>query len=362
MAQELTCKGLSVHDYVLMMPGAGEAFDICAIEGDKGEAFRLYALNDPFLLPGGLVIGQQNIVIKDCIVRDPQISSTLALISGGEAAVKLDYSRLEGEFVSLRGPWSNGFWHWMMEFLPKALIAEMFGFKGKYIIPPIVAPYMTQSMQQIGVPTDRLLRLEAGVCVQLERLYMPQRFLPDHGKTYLSILRLLRERLLKDIDRPTDPPGRIYISRRHAPNGRRVINERELIDLLNDFGFQSVYMEHRTLQEQIQLMANANWLIGASGAGMFHSLIMPQSSCVMELLSPLYVNPCMTAAMELLNHNYYLMPSKHVGDYPYGTDVDTPLSLIRLTLRNHFHNEKISENSHVKEAHHGPLHVSQIVP
>ena len=100
-------------------------------------------------------------------------------------------------------------------------------------------------------------------------------------------------------------------------------------------------MERMSLEEQIRMMAGADWLIGANGAGMFHSLMMPEASSIMELFAPTYVNPCMTSAIELLKHNYYMITSPHIGDYEHGMDIHAPLNLIRVTLRNALNQDRL---------------------
>ena len=260
-----------------------------------------------------------------------------------EGADHLDFSYwpIEGEFVSLLGPWCESFWHWMMEYLPKAIIAEIFGFKGKYLISPSSAPYIIESLLLIGVAIERIVAYDDNGGLLINKLYMPERFTSQSGTAYVSILRILRQHLLKNAADPVGPPGRVYISRKFARNGRRVSNESELTTLLDEFGFQAVLMEKMSLEEQIRLMANTSWLVGANGAGIFHSLLMPESSFVMELFSPAYTNIAMIGAVELFHHNYHMITSVHSGDCGSGENIEAPLRLIRATIRNCLHNGQL---------------------
>lgn len=121
-------------------------------------------------------------------------------------------------------------------------------------------------------------------------------------------------------------------------NGRKIVNETELLELLEEYNFETVIMEHKSLKDQIELMANSDWLIGGSGAGIFHCLFMPESSFIIELFSPYYINPCMLSAVELLRHNYFPITSPHNGEYKFGSDIQAPINLIGLTLRNQLQN------------------------
>ena len=74
---------------------------------------------------------------------------------------------------------------------------------------------------------------------------------------------------------------------------------------------------------------------------MFHSLLMPESSFVMELFSPAYTNIVMIGAMEMLHHSYYMITSVHSGERASGENIEAPLRLIRATIRNCLHNGQL---------------------
>ena len=332
---------LFADEYIKTVSGAGEIFNIPEIETGEKPALRFYSLDNVFLLGPGIVIGKDSIILKDSISSDTHIDAILARVSEGASHLDFPYWPIEGEFVSLLGPWCDPFWHWMMEYLPKAIIAEVFGFKGQYLISPTAAPYVIESLLLIGVAIERIVVFDHSGGLLISKLYMPERFTSESGMAYVSILRILRQHLLKNVADAVASPGRVYISRKFAPNGRSVSNESELTTLLDEFGFQAVLMEKMSLEEQIRLMANTTGLVGANGAGMFHSLLMPESSFVMELFSPHYTNIVMIGAMELLHHNYYMVTSVHNGNYTLGGGIEAPLRLIRATIRNCLHNGQL---------------------
>ena len=252
---------LFAGEYIKTVSGAGEIFNIPEVETGERSLLRFYSLDNVFLLGPGIVIGKDSIILKDSITRDTHIDAILDRMSEGADHLDFSYWPIEGEFVSLLGPWCESFWHWMMEYLPKAIIAEIFGFKGKYLISPSSAPYIIESLLLIGVAIERIVAYDDNGGLLINKLYMPERFTSQSGTAYVSILRILRQHLLKNVADPVGPPGRVYISRKFARNGRRVSNESELTTLLDEFGFQAVLMEKMSLEEQIRLMANTSWLV-----------------------------------------------------------------------------------------------------
>lgn len=175
--------------------------------------------------------------------------------------------------------------------------------------------------------------------VLVERLFVPERVRTGYDEKFLFLLNQVRTNLLDGIPVQNTNRKRVYISRKHATNGRRIVNEAELIQLLEQYNFETVIMEHKSLKDQIELMANAGWLIGANGAGIVHCLFMPEASFIIELFSPNYIHPCMDSAIQLCNHQYFMMPSYNDRDYKYGEDIYAYLDLIRLTLRSQLRNK-----------------------
>jgi capsular polysaccharide biosynthesis protein len=155
---------------------------------------------------------------------------------------------------------------------------------------------------------------------------------------------MLREKILKNIAVSNASNKRVYISRKNARNGRRVVNASQLEDLLENYGFEAYEFDNMPLKEQISIMANANWLVGPHGAGFVHTLFMPRNSNVIEVFSPNYINPCMVDAVELLEHNYHMIVSRNDGDYRYRNDMVAPIELIRVTIENIISNWSVIDN------------------
>lgn len=61
-------------------------------------------------------------------------------------------------------------------------------------------------------------------------------------------------------------------------SGRRKFNEAEVIDVLQNFGFETVFPEELSFSEQISLFSHADFIIGGSGAA-FTNLLFCNTSC-----------------------------------------------------------------------------------
>jgi capsular polysaccharide biosynthesis protein len=98
---------------------------------------------------------------------------------------------------------------------------------------------------------------------------------------------------------------RIYISRR-AAGRRRIINEGEIIPLLNSFGFQTIYAEELSFQDQVKVMSRARYVVSNHGAGLTNMLFMKDGARVLELRHVSdYVNNCYFVLASALKFDYF---------------------------------------------------------
>jgi capsular polysaccharide biosynthesis protein len=285
---------------------------------DRGTAPYLAVLNNAALI--GPVIIQ--------IGRDGKLTS----IDVEKGTATLDLSRAnpaKGVELLTRecGPMRSGsylmtwamrslnFWHWIMEALPKVIMAEAGGFNGTYIIPPPSAKtqFIEESLEIIGIDPARIIPYD-GKPWWLEQLYFPQ---PINGHFSISLFpRLLAELRKRLTDACQELPiryDRLYIARGSAALSRKVENEIKLLDTLYRFGFNRITMESLSLREQISTALGATCLITPHGAGMTHCLFMPEKSLVIEMFNGNYVNPCMIPVVDLLQHRYFMMPNTGIG-------------------------------------------------
>ena len=81
----------------------------------------------------------------------------------------------------------------------------------------------------------------------------------------------------------------VFLTRRHAPQGRSVSNEYELIEELKKFDFQIVDPGTLTFREQMSLFSSAKVVIGAHGSALANIIAMRTGSAVIELAGENYI-------------------------------------------------------------------------
>jgi len=117
----------------------------------------------------------------------------------------------------------------------------------------------------------------------VERFILPS-FMANSQSAYLplEVNHWLQEKIWRGYNVVTGNIKRkIYISRCNAPK-RRVINEKELLPVLERYGFEIVRPEELTYQQQVQLFYDTEVVIAPHGAGLTN-LLFSKACKVLEL-------------------------------------------------------------------------------
>jgi len=232
--------------------------------------------------------------------------------------------------ICLAVNWSANYWHWLFENLPKVVLAERSGFRGVYLVPD--QPYIRESLEILGIDAARVIPHD-GRLWQVRRLHVPT---PIDGQK-IGDYPLLTQELRRSLrtESRTETPKRIYISRNRGNQVRRIVNEADFNRLIERYSFETWFLEDLTFRQQLALFSGAEAVIGPHGAGFANTFFLPEGALVIELFSPVYVQPVMLSAMELLKHRYYSIVSYHNDArrlYRHGENIEAFCRLIDMTL------------------------------
>jgi hypothetical protein len=201
------------------------------------------------------------------------------------------------EAASLCLPGMENLWHWMAEGLPKLLALESIGYTGKYIIADNAM--IRQFMELLHIDPARLLPGKGTYRVQ--RLMLPQRLSGFDLVEYMPLTELMRDALLRAVGR-LDGTKRLYVQR---IGRRKPANEKEVLALLDEFGFTVMVPEDFSLKEQLRCMTNVTCSVMAHGANAALTLMQPPRSALIELFSNRYVSYNNLHTARLLRLRYH---------------------------------------------------------
>ena len=176
-----------------------------------------------------------------------------------------------GPFVLIGG--DKNHYHWVLNFVPRLLILELAQAQGfpladaLLLVPEEVSDNAIGLLRALGYGDERIVRVKSGHVMRFAELYVPSFF--PHFEFSPNLFRWYGHKFAARRKKQT-PSQRIVISRGDlgiTTQRRRVINEEVMIAALGPLGFKPHNLGRLTMDEQIDLFLDAEFVIGPHGAG-----------------------------------------------------------------------------------------------
>jgi len=219
--------------------------------------------------------------------------------------------RLPGAHCLLAHPWAFGYYHWIIEILPRLSILERFS-ATKHV--PIIVPnrltrFQLESLSAAGIHTSRFTQLDAGYW-QPDRLYVPAMLGPTGNPSPHAVEWLKTRFRHTGVGSIRSSAGMFYLTRRDASQ-RRVLNEPEILLFLRSIGFETICPGDYPFSQQIELFRNARVVLAPHGAGLTNMVFAPAGALLIELFGDNYINGCYWALANICKqqHAYLTSPT-----------------------------------------------------
>jgi len=159
------------------------------------------------------------------------------------------------------------------------------------------AAYETDYLQIIGFKQENLIDTRENKVTALRLITGNSAHWHPNKADVLSLKKHVQQQL-KPVKTASN---RIYVSR----SGRRcVTNEEELITLLKKFNFIIIEDKYRTVSEQIDIYANASFIMGPHGASFSNIIWCEPGTHLFELFSPNYAPDFFLYLANIMGINY----------------------------------------------------------
>lgn len=176
---------------------------------------------------------------------------------------------------------SSNYYHWMYDVLPRIYLLSCSRIPvDKYIVSQDLQPFQYETLGILGITADRLIYSSKTFHIEAERLIVP-----SIGFGQKWVYHFLRSEFLSQEPQPS---RRLYISRTHSI-GRTLTNEEEVIQVLQSYGFETVYPEHLSVKEQIKLFSEAGYVISPTGSALTNLTFCSPHTKVLEFFSPNFI-------------------------------------------------------------------------
>lgn len=214
--------------------------------------------------------------------------------------------------------WSRGYYHWLTESLPRAMVAKELDPKCRIMLPKSHNCFHPRSLELLGFDYDYFpghnINITNAIITSCPKTY---------ASTHPDLLNALRFKLRNATDSKIDLGKKIYISRKIA-RGRKILNEGAVSSFLKDNGFVCITPESYSFEEQVSIFSNAKVLVGIHGAGLANMLFMEPDSSVIEILPyrngifdfrpnsmSIKHDHCYSTMAKNLTHKYFYLQCSH---------------------------------------------------
>jgi capsular polysaccharide biosynthesis protein len=263
-----------------------------------------------------LVLTQENQIVFESALSSQDILEENGIL---DTLIRSTAQKLSGTYVLLGHPWAWGYYHWLIEVLPKLSLIENFEELESVplIVPHQLKSFQRESLRMAGVSTDRMVHLEKCGC-RVDRLFFPEIPAPS-GIPSPHAVRWLRKRFLK-VPQESRSGHRIYLTRSDATQ-RRVLNEEQIIEYLQEEGFKIVCPGELSISDQVEMFRDVEIVIAPHGAGATNMVFSPSSATLIELFGDNYINGCYWALANICGqtHAFLTGPSEWL-DYSIALD------------------------------------------
>lgn len=203
------------------------------------------------------------------------------------------------------------YFHWMVNVLPRIVMLQETGWWNKcdkIVINELKFPYQLETLKALQVPVEKLIFSKHTFHLKAETLIVPS--VPqqqDHLPKWT--IDFLRKHFLPSSEQKQE--RKIYLSRRKAGN-RRIVNEEELINFLQQRGFECVEMEGLTVREQAQLFNQCAVIVAPHGAGQTNIVFCQEQTVLIELFPAYWSCPIYWSICEQMGLKYYYLMDKNL--------------------------------------------------
>ena len=176
---------------------------------------------------------------------------------------------------------STAFGHWLLQIAPRVMALSSFD-DSMTIIAGTTRWDDAELLRRCGSSPERIMRVSPDIAEHLVRV--PELIVPTHLQPESRSARSDPHALNEFVARFTgatrnSSPRRVYFAR-DGESGKRggCANRQELTVLAEEFGYETVFPEKLSLDEQIGLVTSTTELLGEQGSALNWSLFMPPGS------------------------------------------------------------------------------------
>jgi hypothetical protein len=206
-------------------------------------------------------------------------------------------------YVLIYDFWSAGnYYHWLVDTLPRLLIIQPELKQDNYslLLPADCREFIKRTIAYYDI--NQITFIKRNEFLEIKHLVVPY-YLVGSGHIHPPRIYEVKQfftQVIKGIGSST----KIYVSRGRQKS-RKVVNEELIIKIVKQFGFEVVYFEDYTFEQQVEIGKGAKYMVSSHGANLTNMMFMTEGSRVLELIKSNGPNFCYWALANAAKVDYY---------------------------------------------------------
>ena len=180
--------------------------------------------------------------------------------------------------------------HWLIDVLPKLYLVKALLSNESYkiLLPNDLPEYHKDFLNLLGIEEKSLLYFNPNAeIVKGRAVIQPLKCRIKDGSWLAPFIGDMYNEISDSIvSEDLGLPQKLYLSRRNLKKQfRKLVNREEVSELITAYGFEEIFPEDYSLQEQLQLYKNASIMVGEFGSALHNSLFATIKLKVISLQS-----------------------------------------------------------------------------
>ncbi|WP_299759229.1 glycosyltransferase 61 family protein [uncultured Pontibacter sp.] len=237
--------------------------------------------------------------------------------------------RFKGTVFSMLtgGAGINNIGHWFLDVLPRLHLLRESGLYDKvdwFYVPSTRYSFQTETLELLGIPVDKIIEGDKHPHIAADCIIASTAPRGNHTLIPKWLCDYVQESFMpyaeEESDLITPESPYLYISRSDSKI-RNVLNEKELLEELQPYGFKTVVSSELSIKEKIKLFSKAKVVLGATGAGLISMFFCKPGTKMIEIFNEGFViEPFYDIATKIdLDYEYIICKgNKHVRNADQG--------------------------------------------
>lgn len=274
-------------------------------------------------------------VIPECLVS-PQLIPSYNFGYAIRTLARVRKSLKNGPYLLAHTSYCEGYGHWMSDTIPRLYVMRDLLSDLKLILPSNYkyAFYLDSLLPFTKFKKDQIHYESSKVC-WIQDIVIPAHVGPTFCNVRDEVLQEIRSLYHETFNVSTKEPWRkIYVSR--AKTSRRfVINENEVVELLQNKGFEVVHFQDLSFKQQVHLSSESSIMVGLTGSGLNNMMFMNPGSKVLEFkMEGDYHNLHYFGFASGLQLDYFYQICKAYGEKRFEADFFVDIKKLNKNIEN----------------------------